>query len=257
MNASSNAYHGQIALGSIASAGAPADLALPKVQFVHYPDCQQLIVWLPGYGRDYGALRVERRDGADVWFAGTVDDKLSGSIQLLFDTVPLPPGSWRLCIEHRSGFRHVVEFDKLAAGVALPVPTPPTAAAPPASNVAGPHVYRDAAGERLPNQDVQLRERAQRDLVARFTRHLEYEGNYRSGYVTYVEGDLRIRLLHEMGGGGCKFYVEIPPPERWQAATGVSVSRRDEIVRWVAAALQREQAPSWRYEIEADQIVFR
>lgn len=250
-------HHGQIAISSITSRSAPPDQVAPKVRFVHYPDCQQLMLWLPAPGRDYGDLRFETRDGGVVWRAGPVTDWLQGSILLLFNTVELEPGHWRLVIGHREGFEHVIEFDKLPEGLPLPMaPAPvPVPAAPPESGA--PRVYRDGFGNVIPDQAALLRERAIREMIGRFTRRLEYEGNYRSGYVTYVEGDLRIRMLHEMGGGGCRFYVELPGEAQWEKQTGVPLARRDEIVEWVAAALQREQAPSWRYEITANEIIFR
>lgn len=248
-------HHGQIAVGTITSPGAPAGQAAPTVRFVHYPDCQQLMLWLPLPGRDYGALRIEARDGSAVWCSGPVTDWLQGSIQLLFDTVGLAAGRWRLVIGHPGGFEHRIEFDKLPAGVPLPaVPQPAPAAN---QQPDAPLVYRDGFRAVIPDDDLVLRERVIKEMVGRFTRHLEYEGNFRSGYVTYVEGDLRIRLLHEMGGGGVKSYVELPTAGQWEAQTGVPLARRDEIVGFIAAALQREQAPSWRYEITADAIVFR
>ena len=53
-------YYGQIKLGDIVNTGDNAkDIGLLTARFVHYPDCQQLIVWLPEYGgRGYGTLRL-------------------------------------------------------------------------------------------------------------------------------------------------------------------------------------------------------
>lgn len=250
-------HHGQIAISSITSRSAPPDQPAPTVRFVHYPDCQQLMLWLPAPGRDYGDLRIEARDGGVVWRAGSVTDWLQGSIQLLFDTVDLEAGHWRLVISHREGFEHVIEFEKLPEGQPLPVPSAPVPAPALPPDAMATRVYRDGFGNVIPYEAAILRERADKKLIDRFTRHLEYEGNFRSGYVTYVEGDLRIRLLHEMGGGGCKLYVELPTEAQWEEQTGVPLARRNEIVEWVAAALRREQASGWRYEVTANEIIFR
>lgn len=254
-------YHGQIELGAIQSPGAPAGTKPLAARFVHYPDCQQLTVWLPDHGRSYGRLRIVERAGTST-HDGPVTDWLNGSIQLLFDTVGMAPGEYMLTVEHPDGWRHQLEFRKLAVGEAPPRPAPVPAPqpAPPASPepIGGhPQVYRDGFGRVIPDEATAIRARADAAIRDAFTRRLEYEGNYRSGYVTYVEGTTRIRLMHEMGGGTCKFFIELPTAAMWEAQTGTPLARRDEIVQWIAEQVQREQAPNWRYEIRADEIVFR
>ena len=85
---------------------------------------------------------------------------------------------------------------------------------------------------------------------------LEYEGNFRSGNIYYIEGDTRIGFDHEMGGGNCKMYINIPSPDNWESSTGVPVDRRDGIIRFVANQVKRDQAPSWRYEIDETSIAY-
>jgi hypothetical protein len=250
-------YHGQIELGAIQTPGAPPDTPVLKARFVHYPDCQQLTVWLPDYGRDYGRLRIVERGSGTATHDGPVTDWLNGSIQLLFDTVPLPPGDYALSVEHPAGWRHQLEFRKLAVDVkpkpAEPEP-PPTFPDPDGGQ---PPVYRDGFGRVIPDEAAAIRARAHEQLVRTFLRRLEYEGTFRSGYVTYIEGAMRFRLVHEMGGGGCHCYIELPQPAQWEAQTGTPLARRDEIVQWIAERVQRDQAPSWRFEIRDDAIVFR
>lgn len=246
-------HHGPIALGAHTSPGAPADLPAPTARFVHYPDCQQLQYWLPAPGREYTRLSLAARDGSAVFADQPVSERLSGSIQLLFDTAPLPPGQWRLEIHHRSGFRHVLDLDK--AEFVEPAPPPPPPAPNQASNA--PIQYRDGTGRPLQSQDPELRAAHAAAMARRAGRHLEYSGTFRAGTVTYVEGDLRIAFDHEMGGGSVHCYVDLPRPERWEAATRTPLARRAEIVQFVADTLQREQAPSWRCEIREDAILFR
>ena len=71
----------------------------------------------------------------------------------------------------------------------------------------------------------------------------------RGGYVTYVEGDLRIRLWHEIGGGDCKWYIDVPKEADWEKATNTPLSRRRDILLFIANGVRRDQAPSWRFEI--------
>jgi hypothetical protein len=94
-----------------------------------------------------------------------------------------------------------------------------------------------------------MRGQAQRDIARMFGRRLEYEGNSRSGTVIFVDGDMRIRFVHEMGGGDVKFSIELPSVDHWEGFTRTPLARRDEIVAFVAERVRIEKANSWRYEI--------
>lgn len=49
----------------------------------------------------------------------------------------------------------------------------------------------------------------------------------------------------------------MPPAKYWEAQTGTPLSERDEIVRFVAEQVQREQASDWTFEIRENEIAFR
>ena len=59
-----------------------------------------------------------------------------------------------------------------------------------------------------------------------------------------------------MAGGKYKFYIDIPPPDAWEARTGVPLAERDAILRFVAEETHRQQGPNWRYEINDREILF-
>lgn len=117
--------------------------------------------------------------------------------------------------------------------------------------------YRDGFGRPVPDVDLELREKARAAIARRFTRRLEYAGNVRAGTVTYVDDRGRVDFPHEMAGGGAHAVIDVPTSADWERVTGLPLAERDEIVRFVAETVQREQAPSWRFEITADAIVFR
>lgn len=245
------AFEGEIDIGPASNCGAPESVGLLHARFVRYPACQQLQLWLPQPGwQGYGDLRLCR--GEAVLEQDRVDARLNGSVQMLWDTLPWPPGDYRIEIDHQQGWKHVLTLRKLPEGEPLPTVAPAPSEEPP-----GPVVYRDGFGKVIPDEDLLLREQVMQRLKAQFSRRLQYDGNYRAGTITYVEGDLRIGFFHEMGGGDCKFYIDVPTAERWEAATGTPLARREEILEFVAAQVQRDQAPSWRYEIGVDAIVFR
>lgn len=85
---------------------------------------------------------------------------------------------------------------------------------------------------------------------------LAYSGDFHAGTITYIEADIRFDLWHEMGGGACRFFINLPTPAHWAGATGTPLARRDEIVAFVAETVRREKASSWHYVIEDGQITF-
>lgn len=93
-------------------------------------------------------------------------------------------------------------------------------------------------------------------MAENLSRRIEYEGNFRAGYILYKAGDTVIRFYHEMAGGKYHFYIRVPPVEQWEALTKTPLDKRTTILEFVASTVQREQAPSWHYEIKADGIYY-
>ena len=120
----------------------------------------------------------------------------------------------------------------------------------------GPIVYRDGSGNVIPDADLELRKALAERITARFARHLEFDGTFRAGTITYVEGDIRIPFYHEMCGGGVHFSIDLPMPERWEVVTGRPLSERADIVDFVAFETRRVKAGSWNYVIREDRIDF-
>ena len=118
------------------------------------------------------------------------------------------------------------------------------------------NTYKDGFGHILPNEDLVLREKVTKELVEQFTRHVTYEGSFRSGYVIYIEGDKRLRFMHDMGDGDCKFYIEIPTEKQWENNTKLPLSRRSDILSFIAHAVQSDHASNWQYEIREDSIYY-
>lgn len=245
-------FEGEIVLEAPVNAGAPADTPVLSAQFVRYPGCQQLILWLPLSGYfGYGALRVFGPNDKALE-DGPVRDRLNGSVQILTDTYGWPPGDYRVEIEHEGGWRHELRMRKLEAGVEAPKPPAP----PPEPVRDEPRIYRDGFGKEIPNVDLEMRADAMKRLTTLFGRRLEFEGNARSGSVIYIDGETRITFWHEMCGGGVNISIDLPRAEQWETATKTPLAQRDEIVDFVAKETQRQQAPSWRYVIHPDRIDF-
>jgi hypothetical protein len=245
------AHEGVVGIESIATPGAPAEAGVPNVKFVHYPGSQQLILWLPrGWHEGYEDV-VLSRDGVEIERM-PAGDKVNGSTQMLWATLSWPPGEYLIAVSHKDGWRHEVKLRKYEVGQ-----RPPEPPKPPPEPTRGPIVYRDGFGKVIPDVDLELRAQAQRDIRQKFLgRHLEYEGNYRGGTITYNDGDRRISFWHEMAGGNIHFYIDVPTAEQWEAATKTPLSERDKILTFVAERVKAEKASTWQYRITDRSIDF-
>jgi hypothetical protein len=245
MTGEPEAHEGVIAVGDIRNVDGHTDLKPPTVKFVHYPGAQQLILWLPKPAHEgYAELSV-MRDGVDVE-RGPVSGRINGSVQILFATLEWAPGEYSIAITHKDGWRHEIALKKYPPGEQPPAP-PPAPVVEEAPR--GPIVYRDGFGKVIPDTDLEMRGRAQRDIARKFGRRLEYEGNYRAGTIIYLDGEVKIRFSHEMAGGNVKFSIEAPDAEHWEGFTKTPLSERDDIIAFVAERVRIEKANGGRYEI--------
>jgi len=248
----SSGHDGQIVLSAPVNQAAPAGTPQLTAKFVHYPGSQQLILWLPQDGYSgYRTFRIRGPGESRVEDTG-VTQRLNGRVQILVDTHPWLPGDYHVEITHSEGWSHELALTKLEEGIRPPAPEPP-----PVPNSDGqPIVYRDGTGKVLPSHDLELRAKALERLTARFSRRLEFEGNFRAGTIIYIEGDIRLSFSHEMCGGGVHFSIDVPIAAKWESETGRPLEERDDIVEFLAAETQRKQARSWNYVIRDNRIDF-
>ncbi len=235
------------------------DLKDTDIRFVHYPDCQQLIIWLPQPGREYGMLRLINKKTKKIADEFPVTDKLSGTIQLLWDTSGIKPGEYSIEIDWKDGGRHRVElvkYKKGETGKKKQVEIPAMTGQPGEKKKDKPIVYRDGTGKIIPDEDLLLREKVNSDLARKFSRRIEYSGNLRSGTVIYIDRDTRIEFSNEMGGGKCMAFINIPTVKQWEAETKTSLSRREEILEFVAETVRAHQASNCYFEIKENEIGF-
>ncbi len=225
-----------------------------RVKFIHYPDCQQLIIWLPEYGYNYETIEIKNPDEGIIIFEKMVPDILQGSIQLIIDTLPFCPGLYELKINKPDGFCHLICFTKFEERIPTDVPQVEEVAY---TKAAENHIiYKDGTGKVIPDSDLILRDQLINKLVNKFSRRIEYTGNSRAGSVIYIEGDKRLEFYTEMGGGNCMFYIMVPPALSWEKSTGISLDERDEILLFIAESAGRDQASSCYYKINDNEIVY-
>ncbi len=213
------------------------------IRIVHYPDCQQMSIWLPKAGSLYRDIIItDSETNNEVW-KQEIREILQGSIKLVLDTLPFAPGDYTLTITKSDLLQHVVTFRKYEVvgnnednleNITMPDPNAQD------NNI----VYRDGLGHIIPNEDLLLRERVLSELNRKFNRKVLFESQGRSGAAIYVDGDRTVKFYSEMGGGDCLFYLDIPAPDKWEEATGISLQERDEVVLFVAENTLRYQTTS-------------
>lgn len=246
-------FEGPLQIGESRNTGPGAEGLASALHARHarYPGCQQLQLWLPRPGHQAdGCLRIVHGTGR-VLAEGRLREHLNGPVQMLFDTLPWPPGRIEVQIDCDDGIAHRLELDKLAAE-----PPPPPQAPPPPAVDAPPIVYRDGLGRVIGNEDLRLREEVQARIARTFSRCIAYSGTYRAGTIHYIERGLQIDFPHEMCGGELHFSIDVPAESDWERDTGVPLARRDEIVGFVAERVRIEKAGNWRYRITPRSIEF-
>lgn len=225
-----------------------------QVSIVHYPDCQQLIIWLNDPGYEYTMLRWfdENRKLLEEY---PVSERLNGSIQLIWDTLPFAPGSYSIEIDWKEECKHIIHIYKNIETIAVEEKSTLTepCTEPNASSLnsygSTYQVYKDGFGRDIPNEDLILRDKLIRELTDTFSRRLEFRGTFRSRYITYMEGDIKIDFVHEMGGGGCAFYIEIPTISNWEKETGLPVYKRNPILQYIAEQIYANENRNFTYKI--------
>jgi hypothetical protein len=162
-------YNGFIVLGKAENTGNNYDkIGLLTAKFVHYPDCQQLIIWLPESGIEgYENYKLTDISSNTTIESGKVEERLNGSVQLLFDTLCLKDSKYILEIEHPKGGVHVLHFQKHAEATnsnADNVDENPESR----NTDTAIKVYKDGMGNIIPDEDILLREKINAQLSQSF-----------------------------------------------------------------------------------------
>jgi hypothetical protein len=213
-----------------------------SIKFVHYPDCQQLIIWLPTNWVAYKDMSISTQpSGTEVW-RKEIREIINGSIQIILDTLPFPPGDISIKIVKIDGLQHIINLKKHEENFVPEVSVQPIGVQQ--DDYRPPIVYRDGFGNILPDQDLLMREELMKDLVRKFSRKVVFENMGRSNNVLYEDGEKSFSFWSEFGSGGCLFYISIPTAETWEKQTGFSLAERYEIIQFVATETLRAQTSS-------------
>ena len=226
-----------------------------NIKSVHYPDCQQLIIWLPEYYTGYDRIEITDAFNEKLVYVAKIKDIISGSVQILLDTLFLYPGEFVLSIYNEDNVCYKVHLKKNHKGE-QPLQNVQTPILKESSIDNDTIMYKDGFGNSLPDEDLILRDQVVKKTINKVFRRLEFISYGRDGEVVYIEGDKKIGFYMELGGNDCVFYLIVPPPEKWEAETKFPLSERDEILLYVAEGTLRDQAPNCMYRIAKREIYF-
>jgi hypothetical protein len=234
--------------------GTEKAMLMDHVRFVHYPDCQQMCLWLPEYFSEYNNVIIQNIADNVVIFDEKVEHFINGSIKILLDTLFICPGTYELIINKKSGVVHIIRFKKYPEGQSTALPE--ITLSKPFDVDSDPIVYRDGFGNVLHNEDLVLRQNIIDKTIDKITRRLEYISQGRGGEVIYLEDKKNIKFYMEMGGGNCVFYLDIPSISEWEKTTNFPLSEREDIITFVAEQTRRDQASSCNYKISDTEITY-
>lgn len=229
-------------------------MLMDHIRFVHYPDCQQMILWLPDYFREYHNVIIRNVESKQVIFDQHVEDIINGRIQILIDTLSIPPGEYECNISKKDSLLHQIYFKKYPEGEKPEIREP--LLLEPINLDSEPIVYRDGFGNILPNEDLIWRQNIIDKTINKFTRRLEYVSQGKAGEVIYIEGGKKITFTMEAGAYGCVFFLNIPSAAAWEKNTNFPLSEREDILTFVAEQTQRDQASSCTYKISDTEIYY-
>lgn len=127
-----------------------------NVKFVHYPDCQQLIIWLPEHYNNYSTISIVDSGSEENIFQNNINDIISGSTKIIIDSLFIRPGNFVVSIQANCGLTHEIYFNKLKEGEK--VPPAPVAPVEDDDAVKEPIVYRDGFGNIIKDDDSRWRD---------------------------------------------------------------------------------------------------
>ncbi|HRI00308.1 MAG TPA: hypothetical protein PK006_04575 [Saprospiraceae bacterium] len=111
-------HNGPIEIKSIENKGLLSNKAgLLKAQFVQYPDCQQLKIWLPVTKHlkwDYKNYYIIDLEAQIIIQQGKAQEIISGNVEILIDTLEFPESQYVFEIESPKDCIHCLYFQKFS-----------------------------------------------------------------------------------------------------------------------------------------------
>ncbi|MCF0062981.1 hypothetical protein MUK70_07595 [Dyadobacter chenwenxiniae] len=235
-----------------------------KVQVIHYPDCQQLVFHMPKYAYDAGSYQLIDDVTGAIMEDLQVKDRLNGGTMMLIDTLPYKPGSYTIEASWPDGWTHQIRFIKLMEGFSnvesTSIPSNDQLVIK-GSEYLLQHSYKpETASIKLPRDPV-TGFLAPRSFTSRSikkqgvsTPAVTYTQDGRGGKIFYRNSEIAIDFDWEFAAGNAVVLFLIPEEKYWEIQTKTPLSRRDEILSFVANQVIKDQAPGCRFEVYSNHI---
>jgi hypothetical protein len=240
-----------------------------KVRVIHYPDCQQIVFHMPKAAYDAGQYQLIDNVTNEILEDLEVRDRLNGSTMMLINTLLYKPGFYTIEASWPDGWTHQIRFIKFIEGFPNVKST----------NIS-PNVRLAIKGEECHLQSSYTPEPASiqlpRDPETGFlaprsftsssirkqvvstpvvsTPVVTYTQEGRGGKIYYRDAGILIEFDWEFAGGNAVILFSIPEEKHWEAITKTPLSRREEILKFVANRVIADQAPGCRFEIYSNSI---
>lgn len=85
---------------------------------------------------------------------------------------------------------------------------------------------------------------------------IEFREMGREGIIIYRDDPVEFECPYEFGGDNVQLIVNVPSHETWEAKTKLNLEERRRTLLWIASAIKKYKAPSWRFEINDNEILF-
>lgn len=259
MEKSPQTYLGKVIVGAImnfdiAEIPTKAPFTDRNYKVVFYPDCQQLILWMPESGHLFDTMTITDEKENTLVYNRNIADILSGSVQIVLDTLPFAPGTYQLRVTRSGQPCFGLFFQKYPEGEEPQITKNHVPEVE--SRDKEPIEYRDGMGNILPDEDLLLREKVLKKIRDSFISKIQYVSTGRDGYIIFNEDGKTARFEMEMGGGDCMFFILLPESIHWENNTGFLLADRDRIIEHIARMTQRDQAGGAEYKINEREIVY-
>jgi len=284
----SSVHEGIIQFRALHNVGSEAShLACLTLRYVKYPGSQQLILWLPQeVYKGYQNFLFYQNDR--LLEECPLENKVSGSVQLIIDTLTLEPGTYSIQITHTSGWRHQLDFIKLKPEASGSLELSYVTKIIRKNNfeeyllsIAEGSLWgvlenassgnRNAASsysnsnQNYTSDEERIREEGRRILEETYANmfkepspypKLTFEDQDQTGIIHFIDEHLEVSFFCKMGTPPVRLEITVPASADWEQKTNIPLKKKRETMLFIASGVRKAQKVSWRFEIRDECILF-
>lgn len=124
-----------------------------SIRVIRYDDCQQLVICLSKYFSHFDVISITAENNA-LLYHKKISEVINGSVQILIDSLFIPPGPFTICITRVSGNAYRIKAHRLSNN---PAQSPTAEKNNNETSHSSFKTYRDGAGNIIPNEGEIIR----------------------------------------------------------------------------------------------------